>query len=80
MVKVFDLSKFLKDYENLENSIYDILEKHKDCAQKIVNEIKGKFFSKIEKAEDKLFFSSIINDIIACYFDELLQEDFIKFL
>jgi len=60
MVKVFDLSKFLKDYEDLENSIYDILEKHKDCAQKIVNDIKEEFFSKIEKAEDKLFFLQLL--------------------
>ena len=60
MVKVFDLSKFLKDYEDLENSIYDILEKHKDCAQKIVNDIKEEFFSKIEKVEDNYFFLQLL--------------------
>ena len=75
-----NLEKTLENLKNLEDSIYSILDNYEENIQKIVNEIKEKFFSKIENIEHKLQLSIIVEEAIANYFANLLRSDFLEFV
>ena len=75
-----DLERSLENLKNLEDSIYSILDNYEENIQKIVNEIREKFFSKIENIEHKLQLSIIVEEAFANYFANLLRSDFLKFV
>ncbi len=75
-----DLERSLENLKNLEDSIYSILDNYEENIQKIVNEIREKFFSKIENIEHKLQLSIIVEEAIANYFANLLRSDFLEFV
>jgi len=80
-MNVFEnLEKTLENLKNLEDNIYSILDNYNKDIQKIVNEIKEKFFSKIENIEHKLQLSIIVEEAIANYFANLLRSDFLEFV